>query len=68
MRNLKLRDYTRNRVDKLDAVTTGVSIERRHKEFLEHHGVNLSALIRDVLDSLIEESERETKGNSNGQK
>lgn len=62
MTNLKLKNYTKTKMLKLNAVTTGINIEKRHKIFLELNGVNLSALIRDVIDNLIKENEKnETK-------
>lgn len=53
MSDFKLCDYKRNRVDKLDGVTTGINVERRHKIFVETNGVNLSALVRDLLDKMM---------------
>lgn len=53
MSELKLSDYKKNKVLKLDGVTTGVYIERRHKVFVESNGINLSSLMRDVIDSLM---------------
>lgn len=50
---IDLKHYKKNRVEKLEAVTTGINIERRHKVFVESNGVNLSALVRDVLDELM---------------
>lgn len=52
-----LKDYQRPRSEKLDFVTTGISIERRHKAFVEEKRLNLSALVRDVLDSLMLETD-----------
>jgi hypothetical protein len=49
--NLKL--YRKNRVEKLEAVTTGINIERRHKIFVEENNLNLSALVRDYIDKLM---------------
>lgn len=59
MIKLKLSDYKKNRVEKLEAVTTGINIERRHKVFVESNGVNLSALVRDVIDELMESDAKE---------
>ena len=48
-----LSKYQTNKVYKLDNVTTGVNIERRHKVFIESNGINLSALLRDVINGLM---------------
>ena len=53
---IDLNKYLNNKVDQLDCVTTGISIERRHKVFLETNKINLSALVRDILSGLIEEN------------
>ena len=53
MRTKNLKQYQRNRVEKLEAIATGVSIERRHKVFIDSHGLNLSAIVRDAVDSLM---------------
>lgn len=50
----KISKYQRNRVEKLEAIATGISIERRHKVFLDSNGLNLSAIVRDALDALME--------------
>lgn len=61
-----LSKYQRNRVDKLDSVVQSVNIERRHKVFLEVNSVNLSAFVRDALDSLIEANKSTRKGKAKG--
>ncbi len=43
---------------KLDAVTTSVSLERKHLAFLKRLNLNLSRLIRDYIDVLIKEGEQ----------
>lgn len=53
MKKFNLKDYQKNRFEKLDSVVQSVNIERRHKVFLETHSVNLSAFVRDALDSLM---------------
>jgi hypothetical protein len=55
--NNRLNKYKRNRVEKLEAIPTGVSIERRHKVFLDSHGLNLSAIVRDAVDALMNQVE-----------
>jgi hypothetical protein len=54
-----LKHYQKNRVEKLDAFGTGVTIERRHKVFLESNNLNLSAIVRDAIDSLMAPTETE---------
>ena len=62
MKKINLSDYKKNRVDKLDSVTTGINLERKHLEFIQANGVNLSALIRDIISSLIvEDLEKQNK-------
>lgn len=50
---IDLEKYKANRVDKIDGVTTGINIERSQKEFIEDNHINLSALVRDVIDSIM---------------
>lgn len=59
---ITLEKYQKQNSEKLDAVATGVSIEKKHKTFLEKYNINLSALIRDVLDALMKEK---NEGDSN---
>lgn len=47
--------------DKLDSITTGVSIEKRQKIFLEERELNLSALVRDMLDDIMAKDARSKK-------
>lgn len=53
MIKLKLANYKKNRVEKLDYIITGVNIGRAHKMFIEAHNLNLSALVRDVISALM---------------
>ena len=57
MKNKRLARFAKNRVEKLDAIATGISIERRHKVFVDANGLNLSAIARDAVDALIEPRE-----------
>lgn len=56
---LDLKKYQKQNTEKLDAVGTSVSIERPHKEFIETNNINLSALVRDVIDGLIAQQNKE---------
>lgn len=58
-KKLNLSDYRKDRDEKLDAVTTSLTLERRHKDFLESQNLNLSKLVRDFLDEIM-------KGKING--
>lgn len=53
MEKTRLEKYTKNKKTKREV--TSVNLEPRHKVFLEKNNLNLSALIRDFLDSLIKE-------------
>lgn len=53
--------YQRHKIEKLDAKQTTISIEKRHKIFIDSHGVNLSALVRDTLDNIIEQFNKPKK-------
>ena len=55
----KLTKYQKNRIEKLDAVQTSVSIERRHKVFLEQKNLNLSQIVRDALDYLMTDDSKQ---------
>jgi hypothetical protein len=55
MKKINLSDYKKNRVDKLDSVTTGINLERKQLEFIQANNVNLSALVRDIIEALITE-------------
>lgn len=55
---INLDGYRKDNLDKLDAWTTSVTLEKFHREFLERERLNLSKLVRDFLNDLM-------KGNSN---
>ncbi len=48
-----LKDYIKANPEKLDAVTTSLTLEKRHLEFLRRLNLNLSKLVRDYIDQLI---------------
>jgi len=52
--DIKLKDYTKGKNDK--TITRSVSIEQRHKDFIEAKDINLSSLVRDVIESLMREA------------
>lgn len=56
-----LKKYVKDRPEKLDAVTTSVTLEKKHMEFLRRFNLNLSRMVRDYLDKL----ERENKDEKN---
>ena len=57
MKNLK--NYIKPKTK--DYVTTSVTIKAEHVRFLKEKNVNFSALVRDYLDLLILEAEKEPK-------
>lgn len=60
---LELEKYQKSNTEKLDATTSGVSIEKKHKLFLKKFKINLSALVRDVIDNLMREKEESEEKN-----
>lgn len=58
MSKFKLETYQRHKVQKLDAIPRSISIERRHHIFVERLNINLSQLVRDLLDDLIKEADK----------
>ena len=50
---IDLKKYTKNQVKLLDTVIKSVNIERKHKVFLDENKINLSHLVRDLLDRLM---------------
>ena len=61
--DIKLKEYQKHNSDKLDSVGTGINIEKKHVEFIRKFNINLSSLVRDVLDKLMSESREEVKQN-----
>lgn len=68
MKNRILDKYRKNRVEKLDAVPTGVSIERRHKRFIDENNLNLSAITRDAIDVIMVQTDTREEGRENGKR
>lgn len=49
-----LKDYVRSTdVDKIDGVIRSVNITRGQAEYLKRRNVNLSKLVRDVIDDML---------------
>ena len=48
MKNLK--EYKKPNKEKLDLVIKSISIEKRHEVFIKNNNIELSRLIRDLLD------------------
>lgn len=48
-----LKDYVKR--GKLDIHVTSVNIESKHQEFLEKEKLNLSEMVRDMLDEKMKE-------------
>ena len=53
MPSVDLADYRKETTEKIDAVTTSLNLERKHLDFLRKNNLNLSRLVRDFLNSLI---------------
>lgn len=62
MKTIKLEDYVTEKVEKSKLVGTGVSISIQQQEFIRRKGINLSSLVRDVLNKLMQE-DKEKKQN-----
>jgi len=63
MKNFNIENYKRKK-SKIETTrkVISVNIEIKHHDFLQKNGLNLSHLIRDILDSLIEENKTKIKG------
>lgn len=51
-------DEFKHETEKMDAWTTSVTIEERHRKFLSVNNLNLSKLVRKFLDDLIKDSKK----------
>lgn len=60
---LDLGKHQKQNKEKLDSKGTGVNIEGKHLEYIKKFNINLSSLVRDVLDKLMNESKEEDKQN-----
>ncbi len=56
----KLAKYRKLHPDKLDAVTTSVTLERKQLEFIKKQNLNLSLIVRDCLDALMIGADNDT--------
>lgn len=54
---IELEKYQKQNNEKLDAIGVGISVEKKHREFIKKFNINLSALVRDVLDMLMQEKD-----------
>lgn len=54
---LDLEKYQKQNIEKLDVKPKSVGLEPKHLEFIKLFNINLSALVRDVLDKLMAEKE-----------
>jgi hypothetical protein len=48
MKNLK--DYKKPNKEKLDLIIKSVAIEKRHEVYIKNNNIELSRLVRDLLD------------------
>lgn len=54
----KLLRYIKTKTgEKTEMRTTSLNLELRHIEFLKKHDLNLSLMVREFLDNLLENSE-----------
>lgn len=49
-----LNHYKKINDDKLDAAVTSVTLEKRHLQFIRRLNLNLSRMVRDLIDDLIQ--------------
>lgn len=55
-----LNRYIKNsKGEKVEQKTTSINIEARHLQFLKSRNLNLSHIVRDYLNELIEQTEKE---------
>jgi len=59
MKFIKLSDYKKPLKTKIESCITGINIEKRQKQFIEKHGINLSSLVRAVIDSVMDDESQE---------
>jgi hypothetical protein len=53
-----LKRYVKENKDKLDAVTTSVQLEKKHMAFIKRLNLNLSLMVRDMLDKMLADETR----------
>lgn len=58
---IKLYKFTKDRTRSERLVVTSVNLERKQIDFIRKKRVNLSALVRSVIDSLIVDEEKQEK-------
>lgn len=58
---LDLGKHQKQNKEKLDSKGTGVNLEGKHLEFIKKFNINLSSLVREMLDKLMKEKEEELK-------
>lgn len=54
MKTNSFKKYQKQKADKLDVIGTGITIERKQKVFVDSNNLNLSLLVRDALDSMMD--------------
>ncbi len=61
---LKIKDYVKHKpATKVEMRTTSVTLERTHLEFVQRLNLNLSKIVRDVLQAMIEDRSVEDEVN-----
>lgn len=66
MDDLKLKKYVKVAPSKSELQTTSITLAKRHVDFVRKANLNLSHLIRDVIDQIIKDEEsKKGKGGNN---
>jgi hypothetical protein len=63
----RIRKYVKTGATLVDAVATSVTLDKRQAEFVRRNNLNLSAMVRDFLDQLIDQTEGEANGSQQDQ-
>ena len=53
---LNIKKYAKTTGEKGETQVTSISLDLKQKQFIDAQKINLSALVRDVIESLIKES------------
>lgn len=51
---MKINKYIKNKSESVPMTTTTVNIKKTHLEFLKNKNLNLSAMVRDLIESAIQ--------------
>ena len=59
-------DYKKHIKREIETVVTSISIEKKHKQFLDRTKLNLSALVRDLLDKFMASESKDSSPTKSG--